>query len=161
MKIFLVHNHSWNECLHQMYMLLLLLLLRPLPINHFLVTFVCLFDKHSSTTILLTVHNSFASYAKQHNPATFPKIVPSAQLQLSPANMINWRVFNSMKDIMLWLVLFICVCLFLFLFCQITDTCTIHVDYYSYWLIHMHRPFICAQTTSLQYKYLQLWLCIL
>ena len=158
-KIVPVHDCSWNACLHQTYMLLLLLLLCPLLINHFLATFVRLFDEHSSTTILLIVLNLFASYAKHFNLAIFLLIVLNAQLRLFRA---TWSIEGSS---ILWRGLcydvFVFFFFFLFLFCWIADTCTICVDYYWYWLIHAHRPCICSQTSILQYKYLLLRLCIL
>ena len=58
-----------------------------------------------------------------------------------------------------WFRLYLLLRVYLFLslsfpFHLTTDTRTICVDYYSHWLIHAHRPFICAQTISIQYKYL-------
>ena len=46
---------------------------------------------------------------------------------------------------------------FSFLLCTAVDTRTICVDYDS---CYTHRPLVCAQTSSIQYKYLYLGLCI-
>jgi len=160
MKIIHVLDCFWNGCLYQNFILKLLILLRSLLLYLFLATSVHLFSERSSTTTLPTAVIISALYVKQHNPVIFLKIAPTAWPQLFQ---LIWLIEGSSilrrglcYD---WFCLYMLLHVYLFLFLAFpfyltADTRTIHVDYYSYWLIRVHRPFICAQTISIQYKYL-------
>jgi hypothetical protein len=71
-------------------------------------------------------------------PDHFPEDCPNRPTTMIPSNMIEWRVFNPMKGIMLW-----CVCLFLFLSFPFLLDCGYMHDMCGLLLILTHT---CAQT---------------